>query len=114
MNMTSYPTLGERARKLWGRIVLTVRFHYKPSVAWPPPPGDGVTVKLPDGSEEHFDEQIQMYWCVHKFFCHATWNEASDAFSPNNMLTHPLVSPVNVGSLGGLCPLLIVSSLSDR
>jgi acetyl esterase/lipase len=28
--------------------------------------------------------------------------------SPNNLLTHPLVSPVNLGSLGGLCPLMIV------
>jgi hypothetical protein len=31
--------------------------------------------------------------------------------SPNNLLSHPLVSPVNLGSLGGLCPLLIVSFL---
>ncbi|KAK8849496.1 hypothetical protein IAR55_004830 [Kwoniella newhampshirensis] len=64
-------------------------FHYKPSCAWPPLPGDGITVTMPDGTEQHFDEQIQMY-------------------CPNNLLTHPLVSPVNLGSLGGLCPLLIL------
>jgi len=27
--------------------------------------------------------------------------------SPNNLLTRPLVSPVNLGSLGVLCPLMI-------
>ncbi|WVQ96171.1 hypothetical protein IAU59_003274 [Kwoniella sp. CBS 9459] len=72
-----------------GDFIPSSGFHYKPSCAWPPLPGDGVTVTMPDGSEQHFDEQIQMY-------------------CPNNLLTHPLVSPVNLGSLGGLCPLLIV------
>ncbi|OCF46099.1 lipase/esterase [Kwoniella heveanensis CBS 569] len=72
-----------------GDFIPSTGFHYKPSCAWPPIPGDGVTVTMPDGSEQHFDEQIQMY-------------------CPNNLLTHPLVSPVNLGSLGGLCPLLIV------
>ena len=38
------------------------RFHYKPSSTWPPLPGDGITVKMPDGSERLFDEQVQMYW----------------------------------------------------
>lgn len=30
--------------------------------------------------------------------------------SPNTLLTHPAVSPINSGSLGGLCPLYIVSA----
>nr|XP_019009141.1 lipase/esterase [Kwoniella pini CBS 10737]OCF47922.1 lipase/esterase [Kwoniella pini CBS 10737] len=72
-----------------GDFIPSSGFHYKPSCAWPPLTGDGVTVTMPDGSEKHFDEQIQMY-------------------CPNNLLTHPLVSPVNQGSLGGLCPLLIM------
>ncbi|WVR08240.1 hypothetical protein IAU60_005287 [Kwoniella sp. DSM 27419] len=72
-----------------GDFIPSSGFHYKPSCAWPPIPGDGITVSMPDGSDQHFDEQIQMY-------------------CPNNLLTHPLVSPVNLGSLGGLCPLLIV------
>ncbi|WWC93021.1 uncharacterized protein L201_007985 [Kwoniella dendrophila CBS 6074] len=72
-----------------GDFIPNTGFHYKPSCAWPPLTGDGVTVTMPDGTEQHFDEQIQMY-------------------CSNNLLTHPLVSPVNMGSLGGLCPLLIV------
>ncbi|WWD20120.1 hypothetical protein CI109_104595 [Kwoniella shandongensis] len=72
-----------------GDFIPSTGFHYKPSCAWPPIPGDGITVTMPDGREQHFDEQIQMY-------------------CPNNLLTHPLVSPVNLGSLGGLCPLLIL------
>ncbi|WRT69493.1 uncharacterized protein IL334_006479 [Kwoniella shivajii] len=72
-----------------GDFIPSSGFHYKPSCAWPPLTGDGITVSMPDGTEQHFDEQIQMY-------------------CPNNLLTHPLVSPVNMGSLGGLCPLLIV------
>ncbi|WWC65650.1 uncharacterized protein I303_108271 [Kwoniella dejecticola CBS 10117] len=72
-----------------GDFIPSSGFHYKPSCAWPPLTGSGITVAMPDGSEQHFDEQIQMY-------------------CPNNLLTHPLVSPVNQGSLGGLCPLLIV------
>ncbi|ORY34887.1 Alpha/Beta hydrolase protein [Naematelia encephala] len=72
-----------------GDFIPSSGFHYKPSSTWPPPPGDGIDVTMPDGHEHHFDEQIQMY-------------------CPNNLLTHPLVSPVNLGSLGGLCPLLIL------
>ena len=41
---------------------LIPRFHYKPSVAWPPAPGDGIAVTMPDGTEAHIDEQVQMYW----------------------------------------------------
>lgn len=59
---------------------------------------------MPDGTEAHFDEQVQMYWYVPPSICA---QKADD--SPNNLLSHPLVSPVNLGSLGGLCPLLIVS-----
>ncbi|KAK1923735.1 hypothetical protein DB88DRAFT_511274 [Papiliotrema laurentii] len=72
-----------------GDFIPSSGFHYKPSCAWPPLPGDGITVDLPDGTSRTYDEQIQMY-------------------CPNNLLTHPLVSPVNLGSLGGLCPLLII------
>ncbi|KIR34533.1 lipase/esterase [Cryptococcus deuterogattii MMRL2647] len=72
-----------------GDFIPSSGFHYKPSCAWPPLPGDGIDVTMPDGSVNRYDEQIQMY-------------------CPNNLLTHPLVSPVNQGSLGGLCPLLIL------
>jgi len=39
--------------------------------------------------------------------------ESAQMYCPNNLMDHPLVSPVNQGSLGGLCPLYIVSSLSS-
>lgn len=68
-------------------------FHYRPSLAWPPERGTVLEVANVDGKEPLLiDEQIQLY-------------------CPNLLLTHPLVSPVNQGSLGGLCPLLVVSAL---
>lgn len=107
-------------------------FHHKPSMAWPPPPSDEVRAvrktteqppadalempdtsvsvsddtkksqadknKIPgfgnnlsimlDGNEVEMKEQIQMY-------------------APNDLLAHPLVSPVMQPSLGGLPPMLI-------
>lgn len=38
------------------------RFHYKPSPTWPPLPGDGITSLSIEGTEEHYDNQVQMYW----------------------------------------------------
>ncbi|GMK53465.1 hypothetical protein CspeluHIS016_0100510 [Cutaneotrichosporon spelunceum] len=70
-----------------GDYIPTVGFHYQPSDVWPPIPGDGIKVDL-DGREVTVDDQIQLY-------------------CPNTLLTHPLVSPINNGSLGGLCPLYI-------
>lgn len=45
-----------------GDYIPNVGFHYKPSVAWPPIPGDGISVTMPDGKERLLDEQIQLYW----------------------------------------------------
>ncbi|CAK9780415.1 alpha/beta-hydrolase [Cutaneotrichosporon oleaginosum] len=70
-----------------GDYIPSVGFHYRPSEVWPPIPGDGIKVDL-DGKEVAVDDQIQLY-------------------CPNTLLTHPLVSPINNGSLGGLCPLYI-------
>ncbi|RSH93472.1 hypothetical protein EHS25_007828 [Saitozyma podzolica] len=78
-----------------GDFIPSSGFHYKPSAAWPPLAGDGITVTMPDGTDRHFDEQIQMY-------------------CPNDLLTHPLISLVNQGSLGGLCPLLIIIYLAHK
>ncbi|KAK5128356.1 hypothetical protein LTR85_003024 [Meristemomyces frigidus] len=103
-------------------------FHHKPSMAWPPPPSDQIkkvaksyeqppsdAVELPvtekgndptkrpqpppptiddnmsimlDGKKLEIKEQIQLY-------------------APNDLLSHPLVSPVMQPSLGGLPPMLI-------
>jgi acetyl esterase/lipase len=67
-------------------------FHYKPSLAWPPVKGTILSVEsdTPGEPAVEIDEQIQLY-------------------CPNILLSHPLVSPVNQGSLGGLCPILVVS-----
>jgi hypothetical protein len=49
--------------------------------------------------------------CTGKLRFPASFGRQSiDVFSssPNNLLTHPLISLVNQGSLGGLCPLFIV------
>ena len=59
---TLYRHMGERRFRDEFNRSSKGSFHYKPSVAWPPLPGDGVTVKMPHGADEHFDEQIQMYW----------------------------------------------------
>ncbi|KAK4454076.1 hypothetical protein QBC34DRAFT_473816 [Podospora aff. communis PSN243] len=102
-------------------------FHHKPSMAWPPPSeaeleelkrqavaqkkefreekgsdgsGDAPTMRdveeattrlklVIDGEELEIREQIQMY-------------------TTNELLAHPLVSPVMQPTLGGLCPLLIM------
>lgn len=50
--------------RVWGSA--NPRFHYRPSLVWPPlpVPDNGVKVKLPDGSEQEVDDQIQLYWCV--------------------------------------------------
>ncbi|SCZ98254.1 BZ3500_MvSof-1268-A1-R1_Chr3-2g06251 [Microbotryum saponariae] len=70
-------------------------FHYKPSLAWPPlkTPEDFYVL---EGEEKQIllDEQMQMY-------------------CPNAMLRHPMVSPVNQGSLGGLPPLHIIAGSAE-
>lgn len=65
-------------------------FHYRPGLEWPPLPDAGPSIVL-EGEEETIllAEQMQMY-------------------ASNALLSHPMVSPVNQGSLGGLPPLYIV------
>ncbi|RPA84802.1 alpha/beta-hydrolase [Ascobolus immersus RN42] len=53
------------------------------------PPSDHITFEI-DGKKVTVKDQIHMY-------------------TVNSLIAHPLVSPVNQGSLGGLCPLLITS-----
>ncbi|CCX31721.1 Similar to AB hydrolase superfamily protein C4A8.06c; acc. no. O14158 [Pyronema omphalodes CBS 100304] len=96
-------------------------FQHRPSEAWPPPrpreqtkdsydvatPGEVAAGDLEesiplnpvnaqyqrieiDGKVVQIQDQIQMY-------------------TTNDLLTHPLVSPVNQRTLGGLCPLLVLT-----
>lgn len=69
-------------------------FHFRSSLAWPPVEEEPFLVETDKPGEEGIKiyEQIQMY-------------------TTNALLTHPLVSPVNHGSLGGLCPLLVVGTI---
>lgn len=39
-----------------------------------------------------------------------TLDDQIQLYAPNPLISHPLVSPINQGSLGGLCPMMIVRS----
>lgn len=79
-------------------------FMHRASEAWPPLPREVVedqekaAAELDpeliqvtiDGTTITIHDQIQMY-------------------APNSLLTHPLVSPINQPTLGGLCPLLVLT-----
>lgn len=63
-------------------------FHFKPSLAWPPIREAPLVFK--NGKKKLvIEEQIQLY-------------------CSNQLIGHPLVSPINQGSLGGLPPMMIV------
>ncbi|KAM0788087.1 hypothetical protein ACM66B_001256 [Microbotryomycetes sp. NB124-2] len=71
-------------------------FHYKPGLEWPPcEDPDPVTTTLV-GEDEPIvlSEQMQLY-------------------CSNDLLNHPLVSPVNQGSLGGLPPIYIAAGSAE-
>lgn len=64
-------------------------FQFKPSLAWPPTREEPLVFQ--NGCKRLVvEEQIQLY-CT------------------NYLVGHPMVSPINQGSLGGLPPMLIVS-----
>ncbi|KAK4703020.1 hypothetical protein P7C70_g3202, partial [Phenoliferia sp. Uapishka_3] len=78
-----------------GDYIPSAGFHYRPGIAWPPLKGNSIMVELAKGEGEVLlDDQIQMY-------------------CPNTLLSHPLVSPVNQGNLGGLPPMLVVGGSSE-
>ncbi|KAI6907418.1 alpha/beta-hydrolase, partial [Hortaea werneckii] len=107
-------------------------FHHKPSMAWPPPPTDEVkaarktseqpapdALEMPDTSVNVSAQAKQNL--ADKGKVPGTGNnlnimldgkevEMKDQFqmyAPNELLSHPLVSPVTQPSLGGLPPMLI-------
>ncbi|KAK0640937.1 Alpha/Beta hydrolase protein [Cercophora newfieldiana] len=121
----SFPSMGEECPLDY---IPASGFHHRPSMAWPPPSeaeleelkrqavlqkkeivrekgaggesGDAPTMRdveeattrlklVVDGEEVEIREQIQLY-------------------TTNELLAHPLVSPVMQPTLGGLCPLLII------
>jgi acetyl esterase/lipase len=64
-------------------------FHFQPSDSWPPLKSTPLILQQASGPDFIVEDQIQQY-------------------VDNSLLDHPLVSPVNQGSLGGLPPLFIV------
>ncbi|SCV71253.1 BQ2448_2841 [Microbotryum intermedium] len=88
----SFPSLIESNA---GDYIPSDGLHYKPSLVWPPlKVSEDFYVLEGEKQPTLLDEQMQMY-------------------CPNAMLRHPLVSPVNLGSLGGLPPLHIVAGSAE-
>ncbi|BGP30416.1 hypothetical protein JCM10296v2_002170 [Rhodotorula toruloides] len=98
----SFPSVGGSGE---GDYIPPNGFIFRPDIVWPPPPSPSQRLSQVLVGEEHLaaqgldirveiDEQVQMY-------------------AHNRLLDHPLVSPVNQGSLGGLPPLYICCGGSE-
>ncbi|BGO89928.1 hypothetical protein NBRC10512_006437 [Rhodotorula toruloides] len=98
----SFPSVGGSGE---GDYIPPNGFIYRPDIVWPPPPSPSQRLSQVLVGEEHLaaqgldirveiDEQVQMY-------------------AHNRLLDHPLVSPVNQGSLGGLPPLYVCCGGSE-
>jgi acetyl esterase/lipase len=98
-------------------------FHHKPSMVWPPPNTDELrdlaatpikkkkskddlsSMSFPDQDRKvpHADRDLTIYVNGENI----TIKDQIQMYSTNHMLAHPLVSPVQQASLGGLPPMLI-------
>lgn len=98
-------------------------FHHKPSMVWPPPNTDELrdlaatpikkkkskddlsSMSFPDQDRKvpHADRDLSLYVNGERI----TIKDQIQMYSTNHMLAHPLVSPVQQPSLGGLPPMLI-------
>jgi len=98
-------------------------FHHKPSMVWPPPNTDELrdlaatpikkkkskddlsSMSFPDSDRKvpHADRDLTIYVNGENI----TIKDQIQMYSTNHMLAHPLVSPVQQASLGGLPPMLI-------
>ncbi|ORY81000.1 Alpha/Beta hydrolase protein, partial [Protomyces lactucae-debilis] len=110
-------------------------FQHKPSIAWPPPTTEDIAaarnMTLSDLQNENNDsaatsdnEEEDAEGDNHE---EITGNDGSllidgkfvkivdqvQLYATNEQLTHPLVSPVIAGSLGGLCPLFVMCGGSE-
>lgn len=45
-----------------GDYIPSSSFHFKPSIVWPPIPGEGVEIETKDGKTMKLDDQLQLYW----------------------------------------------------
>lgn len=98
-------------------------FHHKPSMVWPPPNSDELrdlaatpikkkkskddlsSMSFPDQDRKvpHPDRDLSIYVGGERI----TIKDQIQMYTTNYMLAHPLVSPVQQPSLGGLPPMLI-------
>lgn len=98
-------------------------FHHKPSMVWPPPNTDELrdlaatpikkkkskddlsSMSFPDQDRKipHADRDLSIYVNGERI----TIKDQIQMYTTNYMLAHPLVSPVQQPSLGGLPPMLI-------
>lgn len=98
-------------------------FHHKPSMVWPPPNTDELndlaatpvkkkrskddlsSMSSPDQDRKmpHADRDLSIYVNGER----VTIKDQIQMYTTNHMLAHPLVSPVQQPSLGGLPPMLI-------
>lgn len=98
-------------------------FHHKPSMVWPPPNSDELralaatpikkkkskddlsSMSFPDQDRKvpHADRDLSIYVNGERI----TIKDQIQMYTTNYMLAHPLVSPVQQPSLGGLPPMLI-------
>lgn len=98
-------------------------FHHKPSMVWPPPNSDELrdlaatpikkkkskddlsSMSFPDQDRKvpHADRDLSIYMGGER----VTIKDQIQMYTTNYMLAHPLVSPVQQPSLGGLPPMLI-------
>ncbi|KAM0707059.1 hypothetical protein Q7P35_006390 [Cladosporium inversicolor] len=98
-------------------------FHHKPSMVWPPPNSDELralaatpikkkkskddlsSMSFPDQDRKvpHPDRDLSIYVNGERI----TIKDQIQMYTTNYMLAHPLVSPVQQPSLGGLPPMLI-------
>lgn len=98
-------------------------FHHKPSMVWPPPNTDELrdlaatpikkkkskddlsSMSFPDQDRKvpHAEHDLTIYVNGENI----TIKDQIQMYSTNHMLAHPLVSPVQQASLGGLPPMLI-------
>ncbi|KAA8909841.1 Alpha/Beta hydrolase protein [Sphaerosporella brunnea] len=77
-------------------------FLHRPSAAWPPPPPK----KCDDGSYAERDQARVLQVPIDGETVEIT--DQIQLYTTNDLLPHPLVSPVNQRTLGGLCPLLVL------
>ncbi|GAA5887222.1 hypothetical protein JCM6882_002454 [Rhodosporidiobolus microsporus] len=98
----SFPSVGGDGN---GDYIPPNGFIYRPDLVWPPPPNPTTAIEQTLVGEESLTEN------GHKVVVRL--EDQVQMYCPNNMLDHPLVSPVNQGSLGGLPPLYLCCGSSE-